>query len=124
MKKLLLAAMLLFASYGVFADDLDQFVQNLRPGLSKQGIELRPFKAERIVFLDSKIQHKLSEFDQTQLDFFNTQIALIKQNTINEFKKNPAIVNLIKNDRITFIYNFIFIDQKVLSLIIVPEDFQ
>ena len=121
MKKLLLAAALMLTSFGAFADEFDDFVKKMQAGVNKKGIELVVFKRERVILLNGKFPMKFSELNEQQLRLFSN-IDEFKRMTVEEFRKHPVFMNMVRKYHTTLVYNFIFADFKVASMVITPDD--
>ena len=111
MKKLMLIAALLFASYGVFADEFDDFVAGARNG----GVgDVRAVKEYKLVFFDYKLPGNTNVSEE--------KLAEAKKFLLAELKKNPQFAPFIRNSGITIIYNYINEERKVFSIVITPGD--
>ena len=109
MKKLLLIAALLFASYGAFADEFDDFVAGMRKDLRAEGVKVRSNKSTRTVFLDIKFPIESSQITPEVL-------AEMKRILIKPIKDDPRAVAELKDLRVTLVYNIISTDGRVFKI--------
>ena len=116
MKKLLLIAALLFASYGVFADEFDEFVQGAKGGVKNipNVIAVRADKAHRILFFDFRLPDHVK-------DVSDEQHAEMKRAMIRYFK-NSSFAEGFKELEVTVVYNYITADGKIYSVVISSSD--
>ena len=119
MKKLLLAAALLFASYGAFADQFDDLVTMLRRNGEKQGWVVRSNKVGRTIFIDIKLPQTGEGVTLTQAQFDE-----LKPMFVEMFRKSVKEENVpaFKSWNITIQWNFVTTDGKVFKLAIAPRD--
>lgn len=117
MKKLLLIVALLFASYGVFADEFDDLVTVLRNNGAKQGWTVRSVKEKRIVFIDMKLPAASDGITQAQFDEVRPMFIDVFKRSVQE--KN---VPVFKMWNITIQFNFTTTDGKMFKLVIAPRD--
>lgn len=117
MKKLLLIAALLFASYGAFADEFDDLVTVLRNNGAKQGWTVRSVKEKRIIFIDMKLPNASDGVTQAQFDEIRPMFVDVFKKSIKE-ENVPAF----KKWNITIQFNFITTDGKTFKLVIAPRD--
>jgi len=117
MKKLLLIAALLFASYGAFADEFDDIVNLFKVGAAQQGWKVRGDKPKRIIFIDIKLPMDGELVTQEVFD-------LIKPMVIENFRKElgPDGIAMIRSYRLTLCLNFITNDGKILKLVLSPTE--
>lgn len=114
MKKLLFTAALLFASFGVFADEFDDFVGKMRKGADQNGVRLRADRDRRTIFFDFELPAENAGLTQARLD-------AMKPDMIADMKKKDRdgkFVSTVKNLRLTFVYNFTADDGRKLRLAI------
>ena len=108
MKKLLLIAALLFASYGAFADDFDLFVAGMR----ESGVGMvRTDKSHRIVFLDVK-----ADFESLS----DQELAEIKSMILKGMPAENAAI--IRELNVTIVFNYISKNGKIYSVVITSSD--
>ena len=117
MKKLLLIAALIFASYGAFADEFDDLVTYIQEdSKSQNGIaSIRAAKEYGIIFMDIKFpgSRKLSA---EELDGGKKKI-------INEWRSGiPEFLAKVKKLRLVIIINFINEDREIFTMIVTPDD--
>ena len=105
MKKLLLIAALIFASYGAFADDFDDVAELFRRNAAKVGWGYRVDRAKRMVFFDIKFTENVKSFTRQDLADF-------KREFIISFKKGagPNGVAKIKRARLTMVLKLTMAD--------------
>ena len=117
MKKLLLIAALLFASYGAFADEFDEFVSLLRDNVTKQGWKMRADKAKRIIYIEGKLPCPSDGMTQEIFDELRPML-------IGAFKQNLREENVpeFKKLNITIVFKIITTDRKFFTLKIAPRD--
>ena len=110
MKKLLLIAALLFASFGAFADDFDTFVEAMK---TENSVVIRADKPHRIIFIDTKLSDDI-------VSLSDEEIAEIKKELFKAAKgDDPSVV---KDLNVTIISNFITKDGKIYSVVISSGD--
>ena len=115
MKKLLLIASLLFASYGVFADDpFDTFVENVREEARTSGHVVRADRQHRMVFIDIRLPAEAGSLD-------DAQFAELKSELLKEAREDKDIAAVKERD-VTLVFNFITGDGKIRSVVIAPAD--
>ena len=122
MKKLLLIAALLFASYGAFAEeminDFDALVVVLKTQLEKQGVEVRSDRATNTIFFDSKVPKPSNGVTQEQLDAMKP--VMIRG--MKDRDKDGKTVQLFKRLKIKLVYNFVTTDGVKYQLVISHEE--
>ena len=119
MKKLLLAAALLFASFGAFAEDdvFDNFVEGMRKELAPQGMKVTSDKAKRIVTIELKLPADVKAISQEEA-------AMIKKELIGELTKNSDVAAVLQALKITMIYNFVLVDGATVKVKVTPADLE
>ena len=117
MKKLLLIAALLFASYGAFADQFDDFVIMLRQAGKQQGWVIRSNRARRIAIIEAKLPCASDGMTQEQFNEFKPMF-------VEMFKKSLKAENIptFKSLNIAIQFNIITTDGKIFKLVIAPRD--
>ena len=115
MKKLFLIAALMFASFGAFADDFDEFVAEARKSLASEGVKVRSDKAERTVFFDINFPIESSQVTPEVL-------AEMKQILIKPVKSDPQAVAELQALKVTLVYNIISTDGKVFKITVRSSD--
>ena len=105
MKKLLLIAALLFASYGAFADDFDEIVDAFRSGAAKAGWGFQVNYQRRVVFFDIKFSENVKAFTRKELEDF-------KREFIKSFSRNagPNAVARIKENHVIMVVHLVMAD--------------
>ena len=121
MKKILLSAALLFASYGAFADDYDDFVHELRNKLGEVTKNLggpkaavRADKPHRIVFIDFWMPDDLRRTTPEE-------DAEIRRTMIEQFKNDDS-ADAIRELNVTLVYNYISKKGRIVSVVISSAD--
>ena len=119
MKKLLLIAILTFASFGVFADEFDDFVVSMRENAAQQGWTVRSDKKNRTVFFDVKLPKSEEVITQEMFD-------ALKPELVKNFKKStgPVGIDFLKTRGITLVFVFISTDTKQFKVTISPRDLE
>ena len=118
MKKLLPLAMLLFASFGVFAaetiDDFDTLATALKTRLEERGVLVRADKAARTIFLDFKVPNPSNGITQAQIDAMKPDMI----RGMKERDKDGKQARLFKDLKVTLVYNFVTTDGVKYTLVI------
>lgn len=114
MKKLLLFAALMFAPFGVFADELDDFVAGARKSAEADGDAVRFDRAHRIVFMDYKLVPGGS--------FTEADLARTRESILNHIRSAPQEAEFIRRHGVTIIFNYISDDRAIFTIIIAPSD--
>lgn len=114
MKKLILIAALLFASYGAFADEFDDFVGEMRERAENKGNSVRVDKARRIIFMDYKLAGRKS--------FTEAELAGVREFVMKGLRGDKRFAALIKKYGVTVLYNYISTDQNVFTIVVTPND--
>ena len=120
MKKLLLIAALLFASYGVFADEFDDFVKTIQQKVGTGGT-IRAAKKARIIFIDLKIPGKISELSPEKRAQFFQQLPLFEQQFLTSLR-GTADAKWLKENNVVIVYNLVSLDPQVFSVVITPVE--
>ena len=119
MKKLLLAVALMFAAVGVFADEFDNYVEQMRKELADSGFAVRSDKRTRTIFFDIRTGDEVKTVSQQEL-------AEIKQGFVESFKQSGKAqgVAKVKALQITFVFNIILTNGRTYQVAITPDDLQ
>ena len=119
MKKLLLIAVFTFASFGVFADEFDDFVTGMKQSSAQQGWEVRSDKKKRTVFFDVKLPQDSEGVTQEMFD-------ALKPELVKNFKKSTGAVGIdfLKTRGITLVFVFTTTDNKQFKVTISPRDLE
>ena len=117
MKKLLLTAALLFASYGVFADEFDDFVATMKRQSAGAETVVRANRAKRIVFFDTRINQNSKGITQEIFDSMKPQLE-------KDFRKKlgPEGIKFLKRNNISLVFRFVMLDGKRFRVAITPRD--
>ena len=117
MKKLLLVAALLFASFGAFADEFDDIVAGVKKDCTAQGWQVRSDKAKRIIFFEIKVPAASEGVTQAQFDEMKPML-------VKSFKGGAKAEGAaaLKKLNITLQFNFVTTDGKVFRTVISPAD--
>ena len=121
MEKLLLAAVLMFASVGTFADEFDDFSQVLINKISSSTVAVRADKASHTIFLDIKMPGKLSDMPPEKRRQFIDGLPKLKETFISKLR-GSADERMLKKLHATLIYNFVTLDPQIFSVVIAPTD--
>ena len=117
MKKLLLIAALLFASYGVFADEFDDVVKTLQSNSGAIGCKVRSNKSKRIIYIDFKLPAEVTSASSEEL-------AEFKKEFIKSFRSSSQgkAVVVMKRINASFCINLILTNGKVYRVRIAPDE--
>lgn len=119
MKKLLLIAALMFASFGVFADEFDDFVADMKEKSAQQGWAVRSDKKNHTVFFDVKLPQSGEGVTQEMFD-------AVKPDLVKSFKKSTGAggIDFLKTRGITLVFVFTSTDNKQFKVTISPRDLE
>ena len=111
MKKLLLIAALMFASFGAFAEEdiFDVFVTEMK---KNEAFTVRADKPHRIIFIDIKLPEEA-------IVLSDEQMSELRSEMLRNLRDVSEAVKAIGG---TIIYNFITANGKIYSLVCAPSD--
>ena len=120
MKKLVLIAALLFASYGVFADEYDDFARAVEKNAGPSA-KVHIYKKEGVLVANYKLDLDLSKLPPERRDMIFQSVPELKNKIIEAFR-NSADAEFMRNKKLTSIVNYITLDREIITVVITPID--
>ena len=117
MKRALPIVVLALASFGVFADEFDDFVGKMRRGADQSGVQLRADRERRTIFFDFKLPAEVTSASSEEL-------AEFKKEFIKSFRSSSQgkAVVVMKRINASFCINLILTNGKVYRVRIAPDE--